>query len=197
MADREDILRAAAQVLAERGLDAARLRDVARTAGVSIGALQHHFDTRDELFREAFEWSIEELIARWRSSAAAEPHPWRRFELLVEALTGDPELFRRCATWTEFCASAARHPELREGVQAVHREWLDLLTGIVNDGVRQGEFAPALPADSAVAAVAVLVDGCDMAVASGSAMTPQRYAELLLGTARVVFGLRTAPPAAP
>ncbi|MHC5260137.1 TetR/AcrR family transcriptional regulator [Streptomyces sp. UC4497] len=190
MVDREDVLRAAARVLAERGLDAARLRDVARAAGVSIGALQHHFDTRDDLFREAFEWSIEQLIARWRASAADEPDPWHRFELLVQALTGDPELERRCATWTEFCASAARHPGLRDGVRSVHEEWLTLLTGIVEDGVIQGDFVPVLPVDTAIASVAVLVDGCDMAVAAGGGMTPERYAELLLGTARTMFGVR-------
>ncbi|WP_328635308.1 TetR/AcrR family transcriptional regulator [Streptomyces sp. NBC_00356] len=190
MVDREDVLRAAARVLAERGLDAARLRDVARAAGVSIGALQHHFDTRDDLFREAFEWSIEQLIARWRASAADEPDPWHRFELLVQALTGDPELERRCATWTEFCASAARHPGLRDGVRSVHEEWLTLLTGIVEDGVIQGDFMPVLPVDTAIASVAALVDGCDMAVAAGGGMTPERYADLLLGTARAMFGVR-------
>lgn len=190
MVDREDVLRAATRVLAERGLDAARLRDVARAAGVSIGALQHHFETRDELFREAFEWSIEQLIARWRASAADEPDPWHRFELLVQALTGDPELERRCATWTEFCASAARHPGLRDGVRSVHEEWLTLLTGIVEDGVIQGDFVPQLPVDTAIASVAALVDGCDMAVAAGGGMTPERYADLLLGTARAMFGVR-------
>ncbi|WP_327668169.1 MULTISPECIES: TetR/AcrR family transcriptional regulator [unclassified Streptomyces] len=190
MVDREDVLRAAARVLAERGLDAARLRDVARAAGVSIGALQHHFETRDELFREAFEWSIEQLIARWRASAADEPDPWHRFELLVQALTGDPELERRCATWTEFCASAARHPGLRDGVRSVHEEWLTLLTGIVEDGVIQGDFVPVLPVDTAIASIAALVDGCDMAVAAGGGMTPERYADLLLGTARAMFGVR-------
>ncbi|MCX5536761.1 TetR/AcrR family transcriptional regulator [Streptomyces sp. NBC_00006] len=190
MVDREDVLRAAARVLAERGLDAARLRDVARAAGVSIGALQHHFETRDDLFREAFEWSIEQLIARWRASAADEPDPWHRFELLVQALTGEPELERRCATWTEFCASAARHPGLRDGVRSVHEEWLTLLTGIVEDGVIQGDFVPVLPVDTAIASVAALVDGCDMAVAAGGGMTPERYADLLLGTARAMFGVR-------
>ncbi|MFJ8929532.1 TetR/AcrR family transcriptional regulator [Streptomyces sp. NPDC102364] len=190
MVDREDVLRAAARVLAERGLDAARLRDVARAAGVSIGALQHHFETRDELFREAFEWSIEQLIARWRASAADAPDPWHRFELLVQALTGDPELERRCATWTEFCASAARHPGLRDGVRSVHEEWLTLLTGIVEDGVIQGDFVPVLPVDTAIASIAALVDGCDMAVAAGGGMTPERYADLLLGTARAMFGVR-------
>ncbi|MER5438218.1 TetR/AcrR family transcriptional regulator [Streptomyces sp. NPDC002790] len=92
---------------------------VARAAGVSIGALQHHFDTRDDLFRAAFEWSIEKLIARWRASAADEPDPWHRFELLVQALTQDPELERRCAT--RGCAARHRTRDVRRA-RTVRRE---------------------------------------------------------------------------
>lgn len=191
---RERILRAAALALAEHGFDAARLRDVADAAGVSIGALQHHFDTRDLLFRHAFEWSINELIARWRYAAAGEHGPWRRFELLVRELATDPDLTRRCATWTEFCASAARREELREGIRRAHGAWRALVTDIVASGVTSGEFAPALPPNAAVGAVMAVVDGCDMTVAAGGGMSPERYAELVLGTARAVLGVREEQP---
>ncbi|MFI7006960.1 TetR/AcrR family transcriptional regulator [Streptomyces sp. NPDC050145] len=186
---RERILRAAAEVLAERGFDAGRLRDVAGVAGLSIGSLQHYFETRDALFREAFAWSIDELVARWRAASVDAPTAWRRFELLVQALTTDPGLTRRCATWTEFCASAARREELREGVRRVHDEWRGLISGIVRDGVRDGEFRPPVPEDTAIGSLVVLVDGLDMAVAAGTGLTAERYAELLVGTARAVLGV--------
>ncbi|MEU6663853.1 TetR family transcriptional regulator C-terminal domain-containing protein [Streptomyces sp. NPDC046821] len=187
---RERILRSAALAMAERGFDAARMRDVARGAGVSIGLLQHYFDTRDLLFREAFDWSIGDLIARWRKGSSAEPDPWRRFELLARELADDPDLQRRCATWTEFCASAARRPELRDGVRRAHEEWRELVLGIVESGVAEGKFTPAVPVDVAVRTVLAAVDGCDMAVASGSGMGPEDYAAVILATARSVLGVR-------
>ncbi|MFC6066281.1 TetR/AcrR family transcriptional regulator [Streptomyces ochraceiscleroticus] len=187
---RERILRAAALALAEHGFDAARLRDVANSAQVSIGSIQHHFETRDALFRHAFEWSIGELIGRWRCTAVGEPDPWRRFELLVRELTGDPDLIRRCTTWTEFCASAARHEELRDGIRRVHDEWRALVSGILAEGVATGEFAPVMSQEAAVGAVMAVVDGCDMTIAAAGGMTPERYAEVLLGTGRAVFGVR-------
>ncbi|MGW0994867.1 TetR/AcrR family transcriptional regulator [Streptomyces sp. NPDC002520] len=187
---RERILRAAAEVLAERGFDAGRLRDVATASGLSIGSLQHYFETRDALFREAFAWSIDELIERWRAAAVDAPGAWRRFELLVGALTSDPGLVRRCATWTEFCASASRREELGEGVRRVHAAWRALVTEIVRQGLRSKEFDPPLAADLAVGSLVALVDGCEMAVASGSGLTAERYAEVMLGTARVVLGVR-------
>jgi AcrR family transcriptional regulator len=189
-AQRERILRAGAEVLADRGFDGARLRDVARAAEVSIGMLQHYFENRDELFRQAFAWSIDDLIDRWNAAAASESGPWRRFELLVEALTRDPDLGRRCATWTEYCASAARHPELRDGVRRVEREWHTLFSSIVEQGVRTREFAPVLPTGTAVAALVALVDGCDMSVAGRGGKGPERYAEVMLTTGRALLGVR-------
>ena len=187
---RERILRAAAEVLAERGFDAGRLRDVATTAGLSIGSLQHYFETRDTLFREAFAWSVDELIARWQQLSVAADSAWGRFELLVQALTSDPDLTRRCTTWTEFCASAARREELRAGIRRVHQEWQTLVAGIVQEGVDSGEFTPPIPVGQAVGALVALVDGCEMGVAAGSGMTAERYADLLLDTARAVLGVR-------
>ncbi|MCX4728694.1 TetR/AcrR family transcriptional regulator [Streptomyces sp. NPDC090052] len=189
-AQRERILQAAAEVLAERGFDAGRLRDVATTAGLSIGSLQHYFETRDALFLEAFAWSIDDLIERWRRVAVEAGSAWRRFELLVQALTSDPDLTRRCATWTEFCASASRREELRDGVRRVHAEWQTLMSEIVHTGLRSEEFTPVLPVDLAIGSLVVMVDGCELAVASGGGLTAERYAELLLGTARAVLGVR-------
>ena len=51
---RDEVLAAAATVMARMGFERMRLRDVATEAGVSIGLLQHYFETREQLGREAF-----------------------------------------------------------------------------------------------------------------------------------------------
>ena len=51
---RDDLLTAAATVMGRMGFERMRLRDVASEAGVSIGLLQHYFETREQLGREAF-----------------------------------------------------------------------------------------------------------------------------------------------
>ena len=51
---RDEILAAAATVMARMGFERMRLRDVATEAGVSIGLLQHYFETREQLGRETF-----------------------------------------------------------------------------------------------------------------------------------------------
>ena len=47
---RENLLDAAAQVFAAHGYGAASVNEIARTAGVSVGALYTHFESKQELF---------------------------------------------------------------------------------------------------------------------------------------------------
>ena len=50
---RREIAAAVLRLVATRGVEAASLRAVAREAGVSMGAVQHYFTTRDEMLRFA------------------------------------------------------------------------------------------------------------------------------------------------
>ena len=47
---REQLIAAAARVIARSGYDAATVRDVAREAGVSTGVIAYYFEGKDDLF---------------------------------------------------------------------------------------------------------------------------------------------------
>jgi len=66
---RSVILDAAERVFAEKGPDAAGLKDVAAMAGVSHALVSHYFGSYDAL--------VEETLARrtWRSSSRTPPTP--------------------------------------------------------------------------------------------------------------------------
>ena len=58
------ILEAALEVFAERGLSAARLEDIAKRAGVSKGTIYLYFPNKEELFREVVRNSVIAYIER-------------------------------------------------------------------------------------------------------------------------------------
>ncbi len=70
------ILEAALEVFADRGLSAARLEDIAKRAGVSKGTIYLYFPNKEELFREVVRTSvisyIEQAEADLTSQADAE-----------------------------------------------------------------------------------------------------------------------------
>ena len=51
----EKILQAALETFSEKGFDGARTRDIATRAGVTLGLLQYHFGTKNELWKAAVE----------------------------------------------------------------------------------------------------------------------------------------------
>lgn len=195
---RERILAAAATCLSERGFDRSRLRDVSKYAGVSIGLVQHYFETRDQLLHEAFSWSCDELLARWRLRAEAWPDdPWRRIVFLVEELTLGPDLKRHAATWTEFCSSAARHDELRGPVSEVFVGWRRLIVDAIEQARALGLAEPEMEARDIADILNAVVDGFEMATAVDAGLvTAERFRQLVVAVASCLLHpvSETAPP---
>ena len=79
---RERLLRAAADVFAERGYDGTRVADIATAAGVSNGALYAHFPSKADLLVDALRTHGRRLLADLFAAraCAARPRagrPWR------------------------------------------------------------------------------------------------------------------------
>lgn len=56
---RQDLLKAALTVFSQQGYSAARLEDIAQAAGVTRGAIYHHFGSKAELFSSLVEQAAE------------------------------------------------------------------------------------------------------------------------------------------
>ncbi|MEV6277391.1 TetR/AcrR family transcriptional regulator [Nocardia sp. NPDC051832] len=70
-ATRQRLLEATIDCLAERGWAAATVSVVAERAGVSRGAAQHHFPTREDLITAALEYMFDTRMAQSQSEAVA------------------------------------------------------------------------------------------------------------------------------
>ncbi|MFH8348987.1 TetR/AcrR family transcriptional regulator [Streptomyces sp. NPDC018045] len=75
---RETIARALWRVVAERGVAHLTLREVAQEAGISHGALQHYFSSREEMLSFAMDFASEQTsqrVGRRLAEFGARPHP--------------------------------------------------------------------------------------------------------------------------
>jgi len=132
-ATRARLLEAAITSLAELGWTASTVAVVAERAGVSRGAAQHHFPTRESLFTAALEHVSQERAASLRAELAelpGSPDTARVVELVFGLFTGP--LFRAALTlWV----AAAAEPQLREQIvplearigREIHRIVVELL----------------------------------------------------------------------
>lgn len=181
---RERILSAAEQLLVVHGVERTRLRDVAEAAGVSIGTVQHYFDTRDRLVRELFEWSSARRLEGWLSAVAnGRGGAWEQMTNLLGHALAEP-ILRRSRIWIEFCAMA-RNPELRENLVGFYDAWRRPFREAIERGIADGVFRPTRPVDEIVDTLIMLVDGAEVAIALGApGSSPDRLRWLLFDAAR-------------
>ncbi|MCX4710791.1 TetR/AcrR family transcriptional regulator [Streptomyces fimicarius] len=118
-ATRQRLLEAAVACLAEHGWAGSTVSVVAERAGVSRGAAQHHFPTREDLFTGAVEYVAEERSAALRALPVQ-----GRAEVvaaLVDLYTGP--LFRAALQlWVAASNEAQLHPRVTELEARVGRE---------------------------------------------------------------------------
>lgn len=118
-ATRRRLLEAAVECLAELGWNGSTVSVVAERAGVSRGAAQHHFPTREDLFTAAVEHVTAERLAAVRAHADELPAPGPRrteavVDMIVRLYTGP--LFRAAL---HLWVAAATEESLRERIVAL------------------------------------------------------------------------------
>ena len=83
------LLRAAEQLFTERSYAGTSIEDISRAAGVTRGALYHHFPSKAAVFRAVFERQQRQLVAQQIEVLAGEPDIWEQIrrgcEIYLEA----------------------------------------------------------------------------------------------------------------
>jgi AcrR family transcriptional regulator len=86
---RKTLCRHARRLFAKKGYADATIGEIVRKAGVTKGALYHHFDDKLQLYRAVVEDMERELVARINTSTAGDD-PWQR-------------LTTTCSTYLDAC----------------------------------------------------------------------------------------------
>jgi AcrR family transcriptional regulator len=161
------VLRGARRVIAQRGADATRFRDVADETGSAVSTLQYSFGSREDLIIAALEDAAEADLDRVRRAAQAFPGPVQQLRALVrESVVADSDERAREAwlVWVEYWRAAARDSELRSGSAAIYAQWRTLVSGILMDGRAAGDFRSDLDTDQTAIQVLALLDGVGVPV---------------------------------
>jgi AcrR family transcriptional regulator len=84
-ATRAALVAAARRLFAARGFAAVGTEEIVRAAGVTRGALYHHFDGKEDLFRAAYEDVERELVERVATDAATARDPLQALQAGAQA----------------------------------------------------------------------------------------------------------------
>ena len=84
-ATRNALLDAARSLFGERGFAAVSTEEIVQAAGVTRGALYHHFKDKQDLFTAVVERVEQEILERVAAAALAEPDVWEQQRVAVGA----------------------------------------------------------------------------------------------------------------
>ncbi|MET1004682.1 MAG: TetR family transcriptional regulator C-terminal domain-containing protein [Propionibacteriaceae bacterium] len=165
---RTELAFAAWAVIADRGLSAVTFRAVAAEAGVSLGAVQHYFATKEALLLYACQRMADLAGAQWSATSSGADARAQLAALAHTSLTDHPLQRVGIAAWNAFVGAAAGDPAMARVVQEVwsgaHRQATALWTAaLASPGRRGGSSDPSTVAELFQA----LLDGLSVRVFAG------------------------------
>ncbi len=147
-ARRDDVVRLAGQLFAQKGYRATTVREIADAAGILSGSLYHHFDSKESIGDEILKRFLDEILADYRAAVATGGSPRAVLEQIVRSTSTTLAHHRAALSmlqndWNYFNA----HPRfgyLRTALREIERTWIGQLERGVADGAFRPELDPAL-----------------------------------------------------
>ena len=164
---REQMLRAALDVIVERGYAESRIADVADRAGTSPALVIYYFKTKDQLLTEAIRFSEDTWYEAGTRRMEQIPTAAGKLEEIVAMCClpeADTEPETSWVLWLDLWSQAAHNPEVAGVRQKFDERWRGLICSLVVAGQETGEFGPVEPAEFA-ALLSSLLDGFAVQIA--------------------------------
>lgn len=154
---RQMIIGAARDVIAERGLHATTVRDIAGAARVAVGTVTYHFSGIAEVLAGVLEAEMAEYSAPVMVRAAVEPTGRAGLRALTDGLlaTGDRAV-QHWRLWLDFWTLAAHQPHYSDWQSRVYRDLHALVAELLERGRDDGTLAVRDASQQAVEYIAMM-----------------------------------------
>jgi TetR/AcrR family fatty acid metabolism transcriptional regulator len=136
---RDRILRAAITVFSRKGFFNSKVSEIARASGVADGTIYLYFKNKDDLLISLFEEKMGEVVSDIRERIAASENALGKLKTYIDNHMSLPV---REAELTEVLQVELRQSSkfLKDYTPVKFLEYLDVLSGILEEGKRSGEF---------------------------------------------------------
>lgn len=166
---RIQMLRAAAELICERGFSETRIADVAKRAGVSSALVIYYFGTRDRLLVDALRHSEESFYGAAEAMLAEVSSLRERLSLLIRWTCvpegdGADEIPGAWGLWFDLWAQAFRHDEVKAGRIELDARWRRMIIDAL-ESAESGERDAKVDARMFALEFGALLDGLSIQVA--------------------------------
>jgi TetR/AcrR family transcriptional repressor of nem operon len=160
---RQEIIRKAAPIFNQRGYDGAALSDLMKSTGLEKGGIYRHFENKEQLAAEAFDYA-------WRETVEARTHDLDSIPNSVDRLKQWIANFveRRgaipggCPLLNTAVDSDDGNSVLRERAREALRGWRDSLVAVIRAGIKAREIRPRVEAKNLATLIISSLEGAIM-----------------------------------
>jgi TetR/AcrR family transcriptional regulator len=138
----EKILDAALETILVNKISGARLRQVARQAGMSQGNLHYYYPTKDELYKALLDHLLQVFVEERKSILSDRSiHPQQKlryfFDQQIELIQRQKEVI----IFFDFWVQGTADQEIREKISEMYSKWREDIELVVKEGMQKGVFS--------------------------------------------------------
>ena len=152
------IIEAAARVFANRGYNSTLIAEIAAEAGIGKGTIYEYFPSKEDLFFSVFEWFVETTEAEAKVSISAlGGSASERLKALNDALLRSwldmLDMYSLVMEFWSASASSKMRQRFKQAFRKGYRDFRQIVSALLRDGIETGEFQPEVDAESVAAAL--------------------------------------------
>ncbi|HUZ93645.1 MAG TPA: TetR/AcrR family transcriptional regulator [Edaphobacter sp.] len=134
------IVAEAAPLFNQRGYEGCSMQDIMDATGLEKGGIYRHFESKEELAAEAFDFAWAIAFSKRRQNLDSFPNPVDRLKQHIANFVSRSSFPGGCPLLNTAVDSDNGNPVLREKVRKALRGWQSLLQDILKEGIQDGSI---------------------------------------------------------
>jgi TetR/AcrR family transcriptional repressor of nem operon len=160
---RQEIIRKAAPIFNQRGYDGAALSDLMKATGLEKGGIYRHFDSKEQLAAEAFDYAWRETLdARIRDLDSITNSVDRLKQLVANFVERRGTIAGGCPLLNTAIDTDDGNSVLRARARKALGGWRSYIISIVRAGIKAREIRPRVDAKKAATLIISSLEGAVM-----------------------------------
>jgi TetR/AcrR family transcriptional regulator, transcriptional repressor for nem operon len=162
---RRMILQRAAEVFNSKGYYGASMQDIMDATGLEKGGIYRHFDSKDDLALEAFDFAVELVHQEFVIALKDKRHAIDRLRAIVSVYRAMPDgmpLAGGCPVLNTAIEADDTHPALRDHARRAMDEWREYVVRTTAKGIERGQIRPEVVPEELATFIIATLEGAIM-----------------------------------
>ena len=189
-ARREQLVRAAKQVIVERGLNGLRAIDVAAYSELGAGSVAYYYPDLGDLIRDVHEDAVSRFYWNRRQQGVEDDCPAARLRRIIRSGIPQSREDIDFQVLNELHTHAFRDEFHAQLMAELYRLEVSLYVDVLREGVQVGEFTMALPVETAASNLVAMEDAYGLHFMGGTPLDADGIYQMIAANAEVMTGCR-------